>query len=166
MRNPHDGLIGERLAALPALEPPAGAFAGALARAAAASSRHQPGLGWTLAAAAATAVLAIAVLVRSAPGTGGAATSSATAAPPAELLAESARLESELAALPAQRARRAGTAYTISLIEDRLALVDDELSALALEPGVADVAEGLWRERVALMDSLVRVRYAETLTDR
>jgi hypothetical protein len=111
-------------------------------------------------------VLAVAVLVRTATERLEPRPAPAAWSPPAELLAESARLESQLAALPGQEARRVGTVYTISLLEDRLALLDDELSAAAHEPGAAAGAEALWRERVALMDSLVRVRYAEVLAER
>lgn len=166
MQDRHDELIGRRLAALPDFAPPPGALRGALARASSVRSARSPGLGWTLAAAASTVVLAVAVLLRASPAPEGAAPVPMAWAPPADLLAESARLESQLAALPSQGARRVGTAYTISLLEDRLALLDDELSAIALEAGAAGDAEALWRERVALMDSLVRVRYAETLADR
>lgn len=166
MQDRHDELIARELSALPGFEPPAGAFRGALARAGAPRAALAPEGVWALAAAAATVVLAIAVLVRT--GTDRPAPHPAPAAwsPPAELLAESARLESQLAALAGQEARRVGTVYTISLLEDRLALVDDELSAATLEPGASAGAEALWRERVALMDSLVRVRYAEALADR
>lgn len=164
MQDRHHELIARGLAALPGFVPPDGAFDAARARVA--GPRLAPGRGWTIAAAAATVVLAVAVLLRAAPGPDGSLRAPVAVAPPADLLAESVRLESRLAALPRQAARRVGTAYTVSLLEDRLALVDDELSAAALEPGAAADAEGLWRERVALMDSLVRVRHAEALTDR
>jgi hypothetical protein len=166
MPDRHDELIARELAALPAFAPPPGAFAAAARRAAAPRAVPAAGVGWTLAAAAAVLVLAVAVLLRAGPSPEGAPPAPIAWAPPAELLAESARLEAQLAVLPRQEAQRVGTAYTISLLEDRLALVDDELSAAALEPGPVGAAEGLWHERVALMDSLVRVRYAEALAER
>lgn len=161
-----DELIARELAGLPGFAPPPGAFRAAAGRAAAPRAAASTGRGWALAAAAATVVLTVAVLLRVAPSPEARPPAPSAWAPPAALLAESARLEAQLAALPRQDAQRVGTAYTISLLEDRLALVDDELSAAALEPGSAGAAEGLWHERVALMDSLVRVRYAEALADR
>jgi hypothetical protein len=166
MQDRRDELIARELAGLPGFAPPPGTFLSAARRAAAPRVTAATGRGWTLAAAAATVVLAVAVLLRAGPSPEGPPPAPIAWAPPAELLAESARLEAQLAALPRQDAQRVGTAYTISLLEDRLALVDDELSAAALEPGSADAAVGLWHERVALMDSLVRVRYAEALADR
>jgi hypothetical protein len=74
---------------------------------------------------------------------------------------ENTRLEMLLAALPEQRAMRGSTAFTVAQIEDRLALVDDRLSRIALEPNAPEHAERLWRERVELMNSLVQVRYAD-----
>jgi len=94
------------------------------------------------------------------------ASAGASAADPAVLAsdgirAENARLEMLLAALPERRVMRGGTAFTVSELEDRLALVDDRLSLIALEPNAPEHAERLWRERVELMNSLVQVRYAD-----
>ncbi|MCU0976731.1 MAG: hypothetical protein MUC71_10545 [Steroidobacteraceae bacterium] len=166
MQDRRDELIARELAGLPGCSPPPGAFRAAARRAARPPATAAAGRAWTVAAAAATMVLAVAVLLRAGPPSEGRPPAPLAWAPPAELLAESARLEAQLAALPRQAAQRVGTAYTISLLEDRLALVDDELSAATLEPGPAGAAEELWHERVALMDSLVRVRYAEALAGR
>jgi uncharacterized small protein (DUF1192 family) len=81
----------------------------------------------------------------------------------AEMRAENDRLESILARLPERRAMRGRTAYTVAELEDRLALLDDRLSRLALEPNAPERAEQLWRERVGVMHSLVQVRYAEAV---
>jgi hypothetical protein len=82
-----------------------------------------------------------------------------------ELVAESQRLESLLAALPGEpRLTRAQTALTVAGLEDRIQWVDYRLG-LANEAGLAaEPAERLWRERVDLLNSLVAVRYAEART--
>ena len=46
---------------------------------------------------------------------------------------------------------RGSTAFTVAELEDRLALVDDRLSRIALEPNAPERAELLWRERVGVM---------------
>lgn len=78
------------------------------------------------------------------------------------LMVESRQLESDLRALPGQpRVRRAGTVATISEIEDRIAAIDYQLndSGARLSPGDEEI---FWRERVRLMNSLLRLRYAQT----
>ncbi|HSD73489.1 MAG TPA: hypothetical protein VLB75_01895 [Steroidobacteraceae bacterium] len=82
-----------------------------------------------------------------------------------QLVAESQRLESLLAALPREpRLTRAQTALTVADLEDRIQWVDYRLG-LASEAGLdAEPAERLWRERVDLLNSLVAVRYAEART--
>jgi hypothetical protein len=79
------------------------------------------------------------------------------------LLAESQRLESLLASLPAEpRVTRAHTALTVADLEDRIQWVDYRLN-FANEAGLrGDQADLLWRERVDLLNSLVAVRYAQT----
>ncbi|MEE8426716.1 MAG: hypothetical protein V3S15_05480 [Woeseiaceae bacterium] len=77
------------------------------------------------------------------------------------LMVESRQLESDLRALPGQpRVRRAGTTATISEIEDRIAAIDYQLndSGTRLSPGDEEI---FWRERVRLMNSLLRLRYAQ-----
>ena len=77
------------------------------------------------------------------------------------LMVESRQLESDLRALPEQpRVMLAGTAATISDIEDRIAGIDYQLN----EPGIdmsPEDEEIFWRERVRLMRLLVRLRYAQ-----
>lgn len=77
------------------------------------------------------------------------------------LMVESRQLESDLRALPGQpRVRRAGTTATISEIEDRIAAIDYQLndSGARLSPGDEEI---FWRERVRLMNLLLRLRYAQ-----
>ena len=79
----------------------------------------------------------------------------------AALMVESRQLESDLRSLPAEpRVVRAGTQATILDIEDRIAAIDYQLNdpEVQLTP---DEEEIFWRERVRLMKSLVRLRYAQ-----
>lgn len=77
------------------------------------------------------------------------------------LMVESRQLESDLRSLPEEpRVVRAGTQATILELEDRIAAIDYQLS----DPDVQmtpDEQEIFWRERVRLMKSLVRLRYAQ-----
>jgi hypothetical protein len=82
------------------------------------------------------------------------------------LVARNARLEAYVAGLPQPRTTRVGTAYTVAAIEDRLAFLDDRITAASLEPNAPEVAEDLWRERLTLMDSLARVHYANAIASR
>jgi hypothetical protein len=126
--------------------------------------------GWLLPAASA-ALVVVAVLLtfgdRGSP-TPTAEEQSMTVPPTASReywLAESQRLESLLASLPAEpRVTRAQTELTVADLEDRLQWVDYRLN-LASEAGLAGrEADLLWRERVDLLNSLVAVRYAQTRT--
>jgi len=77
------------------------------------------------------------------------------------LMVQSQRLESDLRALPAEpRVMRASTIATISEIQDRIAAIDYQLSAseILMTPEEREI---FWRERVRLMKSLVRLRYAQ-----
>jgi hypothetical protein len=80
----------------------------------------------------------------------------------APLAAESARLERLLAELPAPRPLMLGsTASTIVGLEDRIAVVDAQLSYAAARDLAPPYREALWGERVELMNALVHVRYAQ-----
>ncbi len=81
----------------------------------------------------------------------------------AGMRAENDRLEWLLATLPERHAMRGSTAFTVAELEDRLALLDDRLSLVSLEPNAPERAERLWQERVEVMHSLVRVRYADAV---
>lgn len=79
----------------------------------------------------------------------------------AALMVRSQLLENDLRLLPEKpRIMRAGTAMTISDLEDRIAAIDRVLNDPAAELS-ADETRAYWRERVRLMDSLVRVRYVQ-----
>lgn len=81
----------------------------------------------------------------------------------APLVAESARLERLLAELPAPRPLMVGTAAgTVVGLEDRIALVDAQLSYAAARDLAPPYREALWSERVELMNALVYVRFAQT----
>jgi hypothetical protein len=81
----------------------------------------------------------------------------------AELMDRSRQLEEMLEVLPARPVvERVTTAATIDTLEQRIQWLDLHLS-YAPEAGLSErQAEHLWRERVDLMDSLVKVRYAES----
>ena len=80
----------------------------------------------------------------------------------AQLVARSQELEDLLQALPARpMIERVSTVATIDTIEQRIQWLDFQLS-YAPEGSFDDAqSQRLWRERVELMDSLVKVRYAE-----
>jgi hypothetical protein len=91
------------------------------------------------------------------------ASAAAPAEPPvATLIAQSQELEQLLQALPQRPLiERVSTAATLDAIEQRIQWLDFQLS-YAPEGSFDDAqAQRLWRERVELMDSLVKVRYAE-----
>ena len=130
---------------------------------------------WTgggLAAAAAVVLVAVIVpFVTNAPdsGTGGAVTvpvpepdrKRLSSSSLQTLMVQSRQLESDLRALPAApRVVRAGTAATISDLEDRIAAIDFQLNDpnAAMTPAEEEI---FWRERVRLMNLLFRLRYAQ-----
>jgi hypothetical protein len=83
--------------------------------------------------------------------------------PAREWMERSRRLEAALRAMPAaRRVTRAGTALTLSELEEQLRRVDMRLGQ-SLPP---EAHEALWRQRVRLMDSLVLVRYAQATDER
>lgn len=79
-----------------------------------------------------------------------------------ELVAQSQQLEQLLQKLPARpRIERVSTAATIDTIEQRIQWLDFQLSNAPEADLSEEQSRQLWRERVELMDSLVKVRYAE-----
>lgn len=77
------------------------------------------------------------------------------------LMVESRQLESDLRQLPSEpRVVRAGTAATIAELEDRIAAIDYQLNDPGIQMSLED-EELFWRERVRLMKSLLRLRYAQ-----
>jgi hypothetical protein len=79
-----------------------------------------------------------------------------------ELVAQSRRLEDLLQQLPERpHIERVSTAAMIDTIEERIQWLDFQLSD-APDSGLNErQTQRLWSERVELMDSLVKVRYAE-----
>jgi hypothetical protein len=79
-----------------------------------------------------------------------------------ELVAQSQQLEQILRTLPQRpRIERVSTAATIDTIEQRIQWLDFQLSNAPEGDLSEEQSRRLWRERVELMDSLVKVRYAE-----
>jgi hypothetical protein len=80
----------------------------------------------------------------------------------AELVAQSQELEELLQKLPERPLiERVSTAATIDTIEQRIQWLDFQLSYAPDSDLTDEQTRRLWRERVELMDSLVKVRYAE-----
>lgn len=77
------------------------------------------------------------------------------------LMVQSRQLESDLRSLPVQpQLARAGTIATINDLEDQIAAIDYVLSDPANQLTPAQ-DEAYWRERVRLMNLLLRLRYAQ-----
>lgn len=78
------------------------------------------------------------------------------------LTSESARLERLLNEIPYRpRLVNAGTATTITGLQDRIAQVDQVLMYSPVNGLLPEQTEALWQERVDLMNALLQVRYAE-----
>jgi hypothetical protein len=158
--------VRDGLAALPSLPAPRVPWSDVLVCSA---NRVAPTLPPRYALALAASILlllAAAILLASRPAATPPTLATPLAVAPRELVAESARLEALLAGLPERSTTRVGTAYTIAALEDQLAMVDDRLTTVSLEPHAPELAEGLWRERVTLLQSLVEVRYARMVAAR
>ena len=81
----------------------------------------------------------------------------------ASLIAQSRDLDVLLQRLPERpRVERVSTAATLDTIEERIQWLDFQLSYAAAGELDETQARRLWRERVELMDSLVKVRYAQS----
>ena len=80
----------------------------------------------------------------------------------ADLVAQSQHLDDLLQSLPERpHIERVSTAATIDTIEGRIQWLDFQLSDTPARTLSDEQARRLWSERVELMDSLVKVRYAE-----
>jgi hypothetical protein len=129
--------------------------------------RHARAVG-ALAAAAVCALAVVAVWVRLEPRTATPAVSAAASARAAtESAAEEPRAaEAWLARLPHEPAIvQVGTRADVLGLEDRIAQVDDLLTAGGVGRGQGVSVLALQRERARLVSSLVQVRYAETLAN-
>jgi hypothetical protein len=163
--------VARALRALPELAPPADGWARIARRLGRSPANARPGSARpAVAFAIAAGTLAFVALAlwpgrdrapREAPAP--AVTDLAAGAAEPDLAARSAGLERLLDALPPARVARASTALTTALLEDRIALVDERLSATAGEALPPAATQALLRERVVLLDSLVRVRYAASV---
>jgi len=77
------------------------------------------------------------------------------------LMVQSQILERDLRDLPQQpRVQRASTTATISDLQDRIAAIDYQLNRVGSSM-TPEQQEAFWRERVRLMDLLLRLRYAQ-----
>lgn len=155
-----------RLSSLAEFEPPVAGWRGVVAARASREMRLDFGVPVALAAIILATTTGLALwlqLARNALTAAPSAVAVAEAAVAADMRAENERLERILAVLPERHAMRGSTAFTVAELEDRLALVDDRLSRIALEPNAPERAEQLWRERVGVMNSLVQVRYADAV---
>lgn len=169
------------LQALPELEPPVGAYERIRDEIAAQHTRAaRPSWQWPLRGVIAASVAVAAVWLAG----GMPETSTEDAAAPATIVAEdtpspqvapligtpayaslveeSARLERALDEIQYRpRVVRASTAATIDGLEDRIALIDEQLMfARALGLSMTE-RQVLYRQRVELMNALVQIRYAE-----
>jgi hypothetical protein len=163
-----------RLAALPVPEPPAGGWNRVAAELdAAPRARAWPVAGLAAASAVAAAVALVMVTAphdRRAPAAGAATQPAADMVAATgdvnALIAQSQHLESVLARLGGRRhLERAGTALTLDVLEQRIAYLDENLNRATAAESAADSRERLWEERVLLLDSLVKVRYAQAASE-
>ena len=91
------------------------------------------------------------------------ASAAAATVPLASLISRSQQLENTLRALPRGPHLVTGsTAGTITELQDRIAMVDYQMSLGQVEDQDPDVVRRLWQERIELMNSLLAVRYAQT----
>ena len=161
--------IRERLQALPGVEAVPAAWTSVQARHAAQgrAARRRPVASRLVAVASVASLTLFATLYRS--GSDVARGPSPASTPPpargdtvAVLLDRSLELEQALAALPSRPAvERADTSIPIDALEARVQWIDHQLSLAGAEGVIDGDAEQLWRERVEVMSSLVRLRYVE-----
>lgn len=152
--------------ALPEVEPPTGTWSGIVEAAKRQEASSTQRIGWAIAAS----VLMVALLAGSLSGRNKAPeavlsaenTGSVTAEPDIEtLISRSQQLESVLQSLPRRPAVvRARTDGTIASLTNSIAMVDYSLSVPDARL-TEQQSKQLWQQRVGLMDSLVKVRYAE-----
>lgn len=160
----------ERLRALPPIEPSRDFWGDIEARAAARPQRHV-GVGAGIAAAVAVAAVLGYLGLRddsSSQQIANVESDSVIVAGASNeelerLIAQSRELEAVLAYLPERpQVERVSTSATVDSIEQRIQWLDWQL-ANASDGGLDQrQAQRLWSERVDLMDSLVKVRYAES----
>ena len=165
MRNIDNADIGKALRELPQQAPPAEAMAAVFERA-----QHEQLIAtptrWPYALAAGVATLALAVgLVRTQSAEPDMQMQVVQTTPEIDsldnLINRSVQLDALLIDLPERpKVQRVSTAGTITELEDRVSLIDMQLNEGELVS--RDQRQVLWRERVNLMDTLVRIRYAQS----
>ena len=163
------GALGRQLRALPGEAQPPYDFHEFQRRAAAQmEAAHASRNGHLLATAATIAVLAVVLLLRFGLSPAPWVASGALTAPvvvPAGT-AQPEVMERWLAGFPQDPALvRVGTRAAVTGLEDRIAQLDDLLSAARLERTQRARLDALQQERTRLLGALVQVRYAETLAD-
>ena len=139
------------------------------ARAAAARRRTQVGQRFGVATLAAVSIAVLSLLLLSARQRPAMVTEEAAmlsaAAEPAEAALWTAMDESWLRHLPGEPAvARVATRAPVGMLQDRIAWLDDSLSAALQEQTAQGEVLRLRSERAQLVDALVRVRYAEQLS--
>ena len=160
-----------RLQALPSVDAPSSAWAGIQARVGEGQSAPPRRIGWAIAAGVVVALVTGLLVRELASGPEALPVASVPSpqivpaeavVPLEELVAQSRELDELLNYLPERPAvERVSMAVTIDTIQQRVQWLDQQLS-YAPDTGLDDAqAYRLWRERVDLMDSLVKVRYAE-----
>jgi len=164
------GALGRQLRALPEEAQPPYDFHEFRRRAAAQmKAAHAGRRGHLLATAATIAVLAVVLLMRFGVSPSPRVLSGALTAPVVVPAAETPRpevMERWLAGFPEDPALvRVGTRAAVTGLEDRIAQLDDLLSAARLERVQRARLDALQQERTRLLGALVQVRYAETLAD-
>lgn len=158
----------QRLRALPMLEPDSAAWGAVQSRLSRSTSA-----GWRRAGLRAVAGIAVvAIVVAWAVGQRGLNTPEAprlaeysTTDELVALMDQSRQLDLMLQELPNRpRVERVTMAATLDSIEDRIQWLDAQLTHGAVREQDEQHMRTLWRERVELMDSLVKVRYAQAGT--
>jgi len=158
-----------RLQTLPSFDPPAVEFVHLAARAN--HVRRRPALAWAAAVSGAVIAIAAFVVVRDAthPTQTAALPKTTTVVLQASdpemqrLIAQSRELDELLHHLPDRpQVQRASLGATVDSIEERIQMLDLQLAYGADAELDHQEARRLWSERVELMDSLVKVRYAES----
>lgn len=157
-----------RLVSLPQLEPPDQSWT-KIQAALHAPSRPSRSGAWYFAAAASVAVLAV-LIINQRPA------KETLEAVPSRSLTQNARANEGIVSLMEQsrhldlvlqglpnrpRVERVAMAATLDSIEDRIQWLDMQLNYASAAESDDARTQTLWRERVDLMDSLVKVRYAQ-----
>lgn len=155
------GGIGQLLNSLPPEDGPADAWPRIQARIAARGRAGRRRVVASMLAMAASLAVCTVLLVSWGGGQQGTPPLASDAAL-AALQQQSQALEQVLAEMPARPAvARAATALPIETLESQVQWLDHRLSVTQAEAGSPGEAEQLWRQRVEVMNSLVRLRYAE-----